>query len=255
MKEAAAEANRWLEFIDGKSRDSSKEPNSAEANRWLGFEEAKNHVHRLGLKSLRDWREYQRELDRTTTTWRIPANPRRVYREEWMGWADWLGTGYAKQKLTLTINRDVIKRAKKVGLNISELTERTLDILTYDLKSIEHPTSVGIVNAYNSLFSYTKSLLKKYNTTIQVGRKNNDGLSESILLLDGERGLLIVEGSNDELGRPIHIFEAVKFFFRPTIILENLLLAIIECEEKDKERMIELRFAIRFLKALSSEVV
>jgi len=180
------------------------------------------------------------------------------------GWGDWLGTEYVgygdllrnhlpKQKLTLTINRDVIERAKKVGLNISELTEGTLDLLTYDLKNIDRPTAMQIASAYNSLFNYAKHLLKKYDTNIIVGSKNNDRPFDSLLLLDGEKGLRVIERGNKEVRRSINVSDAVKFLFKPTNILENLLLAITECEEKNEERMIELQFAIRFLKALTNE--
>ena len=215
--------------------------------KFRSFEESLKFVRSLGIKNRAEWIEYCRSGEKPPD---IPAIPHRIYNEVWKGWGNWLGTHLPKQKLTLTINKDVIERAKKVGLNISELTERTLDVLTYDLKNTEPPTRVQIASAYSSLFNYTKSLLKKYNITIVVGSKDTHSPSDSLLLLDGEKGLLVVEKGDNEIRNPIHVSDAVNFLFKPTVILENLLLEIIECEEKNEEKMTELQFAIRFLKAL-----
>lgn len=64
---------------------------------WLGtgrtrdfrsFEAAREFVHKLGLKSSKEWREFcksRRPMD-------IPTSPEKSYSREWVNWGDWLGT-------------------------------------------------------------------------------------------------------------------------------------------------------------------
>ena len=58
---------------------------------WRSFAKARAFVHRLGLKSHTEWREYLKS-DRKPDD--IPAQPVDVYAKSgWAGWGDWLGTG------------------------------------------------------------------------------------------------------------------------------------------------------------------
>ena len=54
------------------------------------FEEAKDYVRTLKLKNRREWRAYSKSITKPPD---IPANPEEVYREQWNGMGDWLGTG------------------------------------------------------------------------------------------------------------------------------------------------------------------
>ena len=161
-----------------------------------------------------------------------------------------------KQKLTLTINKNIIDRAKEAGLNISEVTEQTLDILTHDLRTSEHNIRKDLINAYESFFSTTRSLLNKYMITIEVGKihdNQNNTSAGSSLLLSGDSGLLITEGIEGASARPIEVSKILRFLFNPNTIMENLLLEIMQCELNNKNKIVELKFATRFLMALSDE--
>jgi len=57
---------------------------------FLPFSEAKAYVDRLGLKYGREWEEYCKSGKKPSN---IPANPQSVYKGEWTGIGDWLGTG------------------------------------------------------------------------------------------------------------------------------------------------------------------
>jgi hypothetical protein len=57
--------------------------------------EAKAYVRSLGLKSVEDWRKYSKSDKRPPD---IPATPERVYKKEWKGMGDWLGTGTVAPK-------------------------------------------------------------------------------------------------------------------------------------------------------------
>jgi hypothetical protein len=58
--------------------------------KYLPFNEAKSLVQKLGLKNYREWYEYCKSGKKRED---IPTNPMKVYRKEWKGMGDWLGTG------------------------------------------------------------------------------------------------------------------------------------------------------------------
>lgn len=58
---------------------------------YLPFEEVKNFVKKLELKGKEEWREYCKSEKKLND---IPVSVRRVYKNEWTNWGDFLGTGY-----------------------------------------------------------------------------------------------------------------------------------------------------------------
>ena len=64
--------------------------------KFRAFEEARSFVHRLGLKSQSDWKEFCRGNlpEKGTLPPDIPAAPQSTYADQgWAGVGDWLGTG------------------------------------------------------------------------------------------------------------------------------------------------------------------
>jgi hypothetical protein len=53
------------------------------------FNDAKKFVQRLGLKGVNDWTEYCKSGKKPND---VPSTPRKVYKNMWKGWGDWLGT-------------------------------------------------------------------------------------------------------------------------------------------------------------------
>lgn len=56
-------------------------------NRWLTFEEARKIVRKTTIKTEMQWKYERKFLPKS-----IPRDPNKVYREEWRGFSDWLGT-------------------------------------------------------------------------------------------------------------------------------------------------------------------
>ena len=54
------------------------------------FVEARRFVHTLNLKSREEWKKYCDSGQKPTD---IPSHPLSVYKKEWKGMGDWLGTG------------------------------------------------------------------------------------------------------------------------------------------------------------------
>ena len=57
---------------------------------WLPFEEARGNVWRLELKNVKEWNLYAKSENKPSN---IPASPILIYRDFWLSWGDWLGTG------------------------------------------------------------------------------------------------------------------------------------------------------------------
>jgi hypothetical protein len=62
------------------------------------FTEARDYVRNLGLKNQEDWRQYCKSGKRPRD---IPANPQKVYKDDWKNLGDWLGTGTIAAKKRL----------------------------------------------------------------------------------------------------------------------------------------------------------
>ncbi|CAN5515657.1 hypothetical protein BH18THE2_BH18THE2_22250 [soil metagenome] len=58
--------------------------------KFRAFAEARDAVHKLQLRSKKEWYKYTSSGRRPKD---IPSQPYRTYKNEWRGWGDWLGTG------------------------------------------------------------------------------------------------------------------------------------------------------------------
>ena len=145
-------------------------------------------------------------------------------------------------------------RAKATGINISAITEHLLRSITYDPKG---DTTETVVNAYQALFDAMWPLLDKFDTTVEVGRDidHNAVLKISLVYLSKSVFLTYIplagEGRRPSLF-PVHE-ELVSYLYEPNVILQNLILAVSEGAQKNREKVRELDFALRLVKALSDD--
>ena len=56
-------------------------------NKFLPFEEAREIARNLNLKSSQEWNDWAK----TKRPSNIPSSPHRTYKDQWKGWADFLG--------------------------------------------------------------------------------------------------------------------------------------------------------------------
>jgi Post-segregation antitoxin CcdA/Integrase repeat unit len=209
---------------------------------FLPFEESRKFVHSLGIKNQSEWYEYCKSGKKPQD---LPHNPNMIYSKNWISWGDYLGTAYPKQKLTLGINKDVIIKAKEMGINISEITEQVLKSILYDPKG---NTKQDLIEAYESLFDFAKLALQKYNTNLEVGIKGG-----SSIVLDYNNGFIYQDTTKPNITHNISLPEAIPYLLPTKNILENLILATTEGKEKNKDRIKELKLALRLVKALFDE--
>ena len=56
--------------------------------KFKNFDEARKYVHTLNLKSQKEWIDFCKSGKRPSV---IPAAPYQKYKDQWKGWADFLG--------------------------------------------------------------------------------------------------------------------------------------------------------------------
>jgi hypothetical protein len=157
------------------------------------------------------------------------------------------------EKLTLSLSKEIIDRAKSRNINISALTENLLNILTYD--PINGSKRKEVTESYEALFDSIRQLLKNYTAKVEIGRlhdvSENDSESSlgSPILLDSS-GLSLLSNKNLE---QVPTEEVIHDIYNPIKILENTIQSIIEASDRDKQRTRELRLALRLVRSLSED--
>lgn len=95
---------------------------------FLSFNEARNFVRGLGLKNVNEWKEFAQSDLRPVD---IPYIPERTYSDEWVSYADWLGSsnvGRKKSDLFLPFEdaREIIRKLNlKTSTNWVKYTKST----------------------------------------------------------------------------------------------------------------------------------
>jgi hypothetical protein len=156
----------------------------------------------------------------------------------------------SKQKLTLAIRKDVIERAKDIGINISAITEEFLKAVTY-----EHfdRSQFDIEEAYLALFGAIWPVVKVYNLVVEVGESSSTNKSGKVTLeplsLSHELWLphLRTERSISSIGPELHNLYA------PREVLENLIEAVNGARQNDKLKLQHLEISLKLAKAIFAE--
>ena len=82
---------------------------------YLSYEEAKKIVHKLRLKSVKEWYKYCKSGKKTDN---ISRNAYRTYKDEWVSWSDFLGTDTIATNNRIYLSfEDAKKFVSLLGLN------------------------------------------------------------------------------------------------------------------------------------------
>lgn len=156
-----------------------------------------------------------------------------------------------KEKLTLSVDREVVKKAKSLGLNISELTELALRGFSFSAKDANSNALYGL---YNTLFDSMKLLLEMYGASVKIA---------SVGILDDQGNCLNVSDVSlgpdgrfcwEEVGDTFIDIKKIptNAFCTPKEILSSLVDALAEAAQKRRETMLELEMARRIVNAITS---
>jgi len=157
-----------------------------------------------------------------------------------------------KQKLTLSVRKDVIDKAKELGINISEITEKVLQGFAF---SSEDLSDDEFYSKYEELFQVMLPLMRKYDFSVEFAKlvifdKEGDVLAEEgiYLLPDGRFWESFTEDCLKSTDiRSINTYD----LHPPVIILSKFIESLTNSIEKRKERIKELEMAKQIIEAIS----
>ena len=78
-----------------------------------------------------------------------------------------------KKKLTLSINSEVIEKAKRLGLNLSEITENALKLYSLGHDNDKIVTADKLREVYADVLKKISKILKKWGTSLTIGSYQN----------------------------------------------------------------------------------
>lgn len=122
--------NEWLGWQDwlGYEKISTRKQKT-----FKPYEEVKGFVHGLQLQSNKEWREWHSLKNQDTE---IPANPDKVYKDEWIDWGSWLGTNY------VSTSRREFRSFKEARKYIHSLSFKTAEEWREWCKSSSKPNDI-----------------------------------------------------------------------------------------------------------------
>jgi len=157
-----------------------------------------------------------------------------------------------KRKLTLTVDNAVIEKAKEIGLNLSDITERVL-------RGFAFSANVGgesaIREKYKELFATIRPLLREYGIRfIAIGEDSAE--DDDIGYIRFTEFFLEASGKiTDEQDSKIDIETLpVTCLYEPKSILANFINALSEARQKSKEKVEELEMARRIILAMTEKL-
>ncbi|VVB92608.1 Post-segregation antitoxin CcdA [uncultured archaeon] len=152
-----------------------------------------------------------------------------------------------KQKLTLSVEKELVEKAKKLGVNISEITENVLrHISETEIKEVV--TKEEINAAYEKLFNTMLPAMEKFGASVEVGKVwFDENHSFTVKLLNnGELWIPDIEQTTKIEGVSVD---------SPKKILSNFIESLVNASEKNKEKLKELEIFRKIIEALTETSV
>ena len=145
----------------------------------------------------------------------------------------------------MSIDPDVVKKARGIGINISEITEGILRGFSFTPSRIE---TDALYEKYEQLFQTMLPLLKQYGTNIKVGEFYAGEFNDTAeIWLRANGGFWLPEF--DEGFKEINRMD-ITDFYQPKIILTNFIERISQSAENRKQQLTELEMARRIIEAI-----
>lgn len=169
------------------------------------------------------------------------------------------GVFMGKKTTTLTLDEETVEKAKKMNINISELTETVLKGFTFEPSEVEEK---ALKSEYKQLFAAILPILKRQNIIICVGnlwsdvmyppnaageeRKTYECLSRISLSANGR---FYLDNFDEEIDLEKTDDNDI-IFQSPKQILSNLIKSIDDRKERRKEEIKEIEMVKRIVEAL-----
>lgn len=158
-----------------------------------------------------------------------------------------------KKKLTLSVNKEIVDRAKELGINISGITESVLRGFVFTPKELDDEI---IYKQYTELFDVMHPIMNKYKFNVEVAADtefddNGEHLYTNTITLEPNKLFWadMFETSFIDI-RKI----SVNDFRQPMAILETFLAKMTTAVEDRREYIKEIEMAKRIVQAITNTV-
>lgn len=153
-----------------------------------------------------------------------------------------------KERIALSIDKEVITEAKSLRINISEVAETAL--AAYVLAKKQKP----LLEAYQDLFEYMLPLLKRFDCELKVAEVIEYNVKTDAGTYDIQHEIFL-RGDGSLYDDFIeHTLKPEKLadsnFLSPLLILENLVNTLARNEERQGKRMDEIQMAKNIVNAI-----
>jgi Post-segregation antitoxin CcdA len=156
-----------------------------------------------------------------------------------------------KKNLMLTVDENVVEKAKALGINISDVTEGILRGFVFRPTQSDKETEYQY---YEQLFKVMLPLLQEYSAsvTIAIQRPDPDATNTPTYVFDlVQDGRIWVEDFDTEVGlRSIPVWALLS----PKEILADFVDSLYKAKERRKDRLAELEVAKRIIEAMTEGV-
>ena len=154
-----------------------------------------------------------------------------------------------KRKLTLTVDTEVVEKAKEIGLNLSDITEKVLRGFAFSPKEGD---KAEVYAKYRELLDTMKPIVADYGVSVEIASWLEDeekGWVESVRLTPGGELWSDLAGEIIQLEDvPLHLLN------QPRQILANFIKSLSEEKQKRRERIGELEMAKRVILAVTEQL-
>ena len=162
--------------------------------------------------------------------------------------------GVEKKKLTLSVESDIIQKAKDLGLNLSEIMENALRISSMDNEE-KSVTKEKLIQAYKKVFLEMVPILKKWDLHIPIGGyydyTKEMGNIQFIYYLSANELYLWSDFVDQE---PLNTWKLtdndlpIEHFYEPEKIIKSLIDKLHKVAEENKIKMKKLEVITNILK-------
>ena len=141
------------------------------------------------------------------------------------------------------------EKPKPIDITISEITEQFLKIITYQINNWD--TRIDEARAYEELLNNVLFFSMKYSEKeFQIDVGEVEGLKKIRLHSNMWISLWDVNDA-DKVEPDVSVEAVLDYLYGPMKILENAITVLTELAQANKEKITELKFAMRIVKALS----
>jgi hypothetical protein len=150
------------------------------------------------------------------------------------------------------LDKEVIEKAKALGINISEITEKLLTVVTLRPKGNSYE---DVIDAYGTFIYLVAKVLGKYKAQIRLKTIRGPPYYEEIIL--DEKGLrrryFDKERNSPMVDRQVNPNVVFSIYHNPYGFLEIIINSLVEASLRNKEQITRLQFALKLVKALSED--